>query len=207
MLILFALGSFLALKGYAQAKPGPSGVAAANAINAASIAAAASGSGPSNAMLADPSPDGTPAASQDVDSEFEDDGGPMGATLSAVGSASSDSDPGMFDQNVTQETSGINNAGSHLWKPPLAGRQWNRVLNEVWDDVLDVDYISAQPGIAFPFTAPHMTRQDNNPNFNRQPWARSQAFQQVDPTSEFETDGIDDPRVPAYDEDSEGDDE
>lgn len=204
MLILFALGSFLALKGYAQAKPGPSGVAAANAINAASIAAAASGNAPTNAMLADPSPDGAAAADADVDSEFEDDSGPMFATLASVAQASSDSAPGMFDQNVTQETSGINNAGSHLWKPPLAGRQWNRVLNEVWDEVLDVDYISAQPGIAFPFQAPHMTRQDNNPNFNRQPWARSQAFQTTDPTSEFETDP-EDPRVPDYDED--GDDE
>ena len=166
-------------------------------------------------MLASPSPATTspgyaaPSTVSPASDDEDDDGSPdttgMAATLAATSSASQASpEVGDFDQNVTQENSGSDNAGTELWRNPKAGR-WNRYLNEIWDEVLDVDYVSPSPSVQYMFQPPPMRREDNNPRFNNQPWTYNTSFQATDPTQYFETDPSNS-AIPSTDEDT-GDDE
>lgn len=194
MFLLLTLAGYFTLKGINNAKGGltpPSpDQASAVARNAISI----SGSAPDNGQSASPS-----GAMLTGESYDDDDDGSMSDTVAMTDQASGDSMDGV-DINQTQANSGSNTAVTAAWHPPVAMKGYNRVLDRVWDDVLDVDYISPSPEVQFRFNPPPSFRQDNKSRFNNQPWARSMAFQGSDPTAHFETDE-DNPMVPAYSED------
>ncbi len=196
MLIIFpALAAFFAAKGIGDAEK------AKSATVRSSNAAAAAGNSPDNGMPSSPSPDADSLVYDD-----EDEDGAMAGTVRAVSAADGRS-PGLvgFDDSLTQEDSGQDNPRSDAWRRHGRGSRQSRRLDGIWDDVCESDYISPSPSVQYMFQAPGMFRQDNNPNLNRQPWARDQSFQQTDPSQLFETDP-NDPSVPLVDDEDDNDD-
>lgn len=212
-MIIFAVLSFIGIKIAAQAQASQTS-AALSAANSAGVATAGAGTAPSTGMPASPAPvamdasqAGAPVSSSGDDTDDNDDGA-MSGTANAVSGAFTDttdiaSGLGNFDTNETQSTSGADNAASGAYRSMSRGmgQNYNRVLDRIWNECLDVDYMSSQPGNAIHrFNAPGVQRQDWNPSLNNQPWARNKSFQGTDPTSYFETDdmGI----TPSIDNDS-----
>lgn len=207
MLIIFpAAAAYFVIKGIgAQQK-------ASSPLVASSNATAAAGNAPPNGMPASPSPPtsadalgAAPAVFYDprLDS-YDDDDGPMSATVRAVASADGTAPSvGDYDGNVTQNDSGQDNPSSDLWRARQRGGYGAKLMS-IWDDLCDVDYISPSPSVQFPFQPPGMIRQDNDPRLNRQPWARDVGFMATDPTQVFETDGDGIPSA-GNDEESEDD--
>jgi hypothetical protein len=199
MLIIMILASYFVVKGVQKQQAAAITSSSQAAIAVAGDAVALSGTAPTNGNPANPG--SSQAGGVGLSVGDDDSDGAMSDTVLAVAAASNDT-VGSFDMNETQSASGMDNAGSGAWRPPLAGLKWNRVLLETWEDVLDCDYISAQPSTQFPFIPPGMPRQDNNPNLNRQPWARNQSFQATDPSQYFDADSD---GVPAVTNDTDGD--
>jgi hypothetical protein len=57
----------------------------------------------------------------------------------------------------------------------------SKVIKKVWDDLLDVNYISPQPGIRYYRTFQgHVPRADNNPAYNNEPWYHGSNFKELD---------------------------
>lgn len=212
-MIIFAVLSFIGIKIAAQAQASQTTAATAAATSAGNSQASA-GNAPTNFMPASPAPIATdpsqaqaPVASTD-DGSGDDDDGAMSGTAAAVSGAFTDttdiaSGLGNFDTNETQSSSGSDNAASDSYRSLSRGKgqNYNRVLDRLWNECLDVDYMCSQPGVAaHRFHAPGVQRQDWNPSLNNQPWARNQSFAGTDPTSYFETDdmGI----TPSIDNDS-----
>lgn len=54
-------------------------------------------------------------------------------------------------------------------------------LESIWAELVDVEYISQQPGIKYRFQNPKTPRADNDPSLNNQPWYHGSSFQSVDP--------------------------
>lgn len=195
-MIMFAVLSFIGIKIYGQSQTAQT-QAAIDAKTAALDSGAASGSAPGNGRPASPAPDGTVVSSASSDDDSDD--GAMASTVLAVyGSLGQDPDImpnwGAYDTNQTQDDSGADNHESEMWRRQGQGRGkgFNRILDRIWGEALDVDYMCSQPGVAYRFHSPGVQRQDWNPGLNNQPWARNTSFKMSDPTSVFETadDGI-----------------
>jgi len=189
-MLIFLIGSFVGLKLYQQQKTAVAGTTAA-AQSAAGAQSASSGVAPDNGMGASPSPPAgslTGAASVMAAPLGSDDDGSMAGTVQATQGASSDGPVsgfiGSFDQNVTQDDSGADHAGSAAWR--LRGGI-NAVLDRIWAESMDVDYMCSQPGVAYRFEPPGNMRQDWNPGLNNQPWSRNTSFQATDPSGAFDT--------------------
>jgi hypothetical protein len=210
-MIIFAVLAFVGIKLYSQQKISPTAstqAAAANSNNAVS----ASGIAPA-VMPASPAPPpsiGNVASSQPTAPSSDDgDDGAMSDTAQAVQSSFMGNEPsvgpqsGDFDSNETQSSSGADNAASNMWRMNTKNNGGiNRILDRIWSECLDVDYVSAQPGVAFYYQPPGVSRQDWNPNLNNQPWARNRSFTMTDPTSSFETE--DDGETPAIENSDNG---
>lgn len=196
MFFLLLGGAFVGIKAYGAKMNEWLAPAGQAAVTTAQQTAAGAGSAPGNTMGASPSPAGggpPPVATDDGGESDDGDDGAMTATVMAVTGAVNAGAPGVgpgdFDLNETQSSSGSDNAASHLWRRRGPAGGINRILNRIWREVLDVDYVSAQPGIAYYYAPPPVTRQDWNPALNNQPWSRNDSFMSSDPTSYFEADG------------------
>lgn len=54
----------------------------------------------------------------------------------------------------------------------------------VWNELLNVCYISASPGVQYRYKMPAARRADNNPHDNQQPWYHGSNFAQFDPSTQ-----------------------
>lgn len=199
ILLFWGLAAFGGIKLYGQYKNSSLSEITQSLVAEVKTVTAGSGTAPANGNPASPtlaSQSGAAVATPTVSGDADDDGddGAMTATVAAVtgqvmgnGPTASQIAPGAgdFDINETQDSSGSENAGSQLWRQAAQGPKGshNITLNRLWREVLDVDYISSQPGIIYRHAPPPMTRQDWNPSLNNQPWARNTAFQATDPSS------------------------
>lgn len=196
-ILVVSLLGFIALKLYGInliARP-----ATAQAANrSAALTTGMSGIGPANGNPANPGPPigaGNATIGAASPQGEEDDDGQMAGTVAGLTGAMG-ADPtvmpgaGDFDTNETQATSGAENPSSDLWRATTQkrGSNENRILEQYWAEAMDVDYMCAQPGILYQFQPPPVSRQDWNPQFNNQPWARNKSFALTDPTQEFDTD-------------------
>lgn len=197
-MITFVVLSFIGLKAYAAAQA--NGVTQSMMAEQDSSAAATTTAGISagNGMPASPSPNGAlttanvPLAYND---DGEDDDGAMSATVAATMASQSPEPkimpmPELYDSNETQSTSGQDNPTSHAYRVQGYPRNHkSSAMDRIWADACDTDYISSQPEIQYRFHAPGVQRQDWNPEYNNQPWARNESFKNYnDPTSQFDTD-------------------
>lgn len=62
----------------------------------------------------------------------------------------------------------------------------SKYIANLWKGMLDVNYVSPQPGIRFyhDFQS-KIERADNNPKYNQQPWYHGSNFAQLDNTKKL----------------------